>query len=47
MAEAAGLVFGVLGVSGLFTACIENFDIVVKARAFGEEFDLLCTLVSL
>jgi hypothetical protein len=46
MAEAvAGLVLGALGVAGLFTACIENFDIVVRARNFGEEFDLLCTQV--
>ncbi|KAH8886438.1 hypothetical protein GQ53DRAFT_658173, partial [Thozetella sp. PMI_491] len=47
MAEPVGIVLGVLGISGLFTACIENFDIVVRARNFGEEFDLLCTQLSL
>ncbi|KAF7554694.1 hypothetical protein G7Z17_g2699 [Cylindrodendrum hubeiense] len=41
--EAVGLVLGVLGISGLFTACIQNFDIVVNSRNFGQEFDLLCT----
>ncbi|KAK7971455.1 hypothetical protein PG989_016471 [Apiospora arundinis] len=43
MAEAAGLALGVLGIAGLFTSCIENFDIVVRAKDFGEDFDLLCT----
>ncbi|KAK0730974.1 prion-inhibition and propagation-domain-containing protein [Lasiosphaeris hirsuta] len=47
MAEVAGLALGVLGVAGLFKACIENFDIVVNAREFGEEFDLLCTELAL
>ncbi|KAK3362346.1 prion-inhibition and propagation-domain-containing protein [Lasiosphaeria hispida] len=47
MAEVAGLALGVLGVAGLFKACIENFDIVVNAREFSEEFDLLCTELSL
>lgn len=45
MAEAAGLALGVLGVAGLFKSCIENFDIVVSAQNFSEEFDLLCTEV--
>ena len=44
--EAAGLAIGVVGIAALFTTCIESFDIVVKAREFGEEFDLLCTQVS-
>ncbi|KAL8381677.1 hypothetical protein RB595_005793 [Gaeumannomyces hyphopodioides] len=43
MAEAAGLVVGVLGTTGLFKACIDNFDIVVRAKEFSEDFDLLCT----
>ncbi|KAK8004811.1 ubiquitin-conjugating enzyme E2-16 kDa [Apiospora arundinis] len=43
MAEVAGLALGVLGIAGLFTSCIENFDIVVRAKDFGEDFDLLCT----
>ena len=45
MAEPVGLALGVLGIAGLFASCIENFDIVVRARDFGEEFDLLCTQV--
>ncbi|KAK7906545.1 ubiquitin-conjugating enzyme E2-16 kDa [Apiospora marii] len=47
MAEVAGLALGVLGIAGLFTSCIENFDIIVRAKNFGEEFDLLCTQLSL
>ncbi|KAK3681144.1 prion-inhibition and propagation-domain-containing protein [Podospora appendiculata] len=47
MAEAAGLAIGILGILALFTSCIENFDIIVKAREFGDEFDLLCTQLSL
>lgn len=45
--EAAGLAIGVVGIASLFTTCIEAFDIVVRAREFGREFDLLCTQVSL
>jgi hypothetical protein len=45
MAEAVGLALGVIGLAGLFTSCIENFDIVVRAKGFGEDFDLLCTQV--
>ncbi|KAF4463424.1 heterokaryon incompatibility [Fusarium albosuccineum] len=30
--EAAGLVLGALGISGLFTACIQNFDIVLDLQ---------------
>ncbi len=43
--EVAGLVLGGLGIAGLFKACVENFDIVVRAKDFSEEFDLLCTQV--
>lgn len=46
MAEAAGLVLGALGIAGLFKSCVDNFDIVVRARDFSEEFDLLCTQVA-
>ncbi|KAK7972218.1 ubiquitin-conjugating enzyme E2-16 kDa- variant 1 [Apiospora saccharicola] len=45
MAEIVGLALGVLGIAGLFTSCIENFDIIVRAKDFGEDFDLLCTQV--
>ncbi|KAH7309219.1 prion-inhibition and propagation-domain-containing protein [Stachybotrys elegans] len=47
MAEVAGLVLGALGIAGLFTACIENFDIIVRARECSEEFELLCTQLAL
>lgn len=43
--EVAGLVLGTLGIAGLFKSCVENFDIVVRAKDFSEEFDLLCTQV--
>lgn len=43
--EPVGLAIGVLGIAGLFKSCIDNFDIVVKAREFGADFDLLCTQV--
>lgn len=46
MAEIAGLALGVVGIAGLFKSCIENFNIVVRAREFSEEFELLCTQVS-
>ncbi|KAK6839221.1 P-loop containing nucleoside triphosphate hydrolase [Apiospora arundinis] len=45
--EVAGLALGVLGIAGLFTSCIENFDIIVRAKDFGEDFDLMCTQLSL
>ncbi|KAI1099227.1 prion-inhibition and propagation-domain-containing protein [Jackrogersella minutella] len=47
IAEIAELALRVLGVAGLFTSCIENFDIVVRAREFSEEFELLCTQLAL
>ena len=43
--EPAGLVLGALGIAGLFKSCVDNFDIIVRAREFSEEFDLLCTEV--
>jgi len=46
-AEITGLVLGALGISGLFTACIENLDIVMRARHFERDFDLLCAKVIL
>jgi len=45
MAEAAGLVLGAVGVVGLFTTCIECFDIVIKGKNFSEEFEQMCALV--
>ncbi len=46
MAEIAGLALGVLGIAGLFKSCVENFDIVVRAREYSKEFERLCTIVS-
>ncbi|RYP65834.1 hypothetical protein DL769_006206 [Monosporascus sp. CRB-8-3] len=43
MAEIAGLTLSVLGIAGLFKACVDNFDIVVRAREFSQEFEYLCT----
>lgn len=43
--EPVGLAIGVLGIAGLFKSCIDNFDIIVKAREFGTDFDRLCTEV--
>jgi hypothetical protein len=45
MAELAGLTIGIFGIAGLFSACVENFDIVVRAKSFSDEFDFLCTQV--
>ncbi|KAI1337577.1 prion-inhibition and propagation-domain-containing protein [Xylariaceae sp. FL0016] len=44
MAEAVGLV---LGVAGLFSACVESFDIVARARDFSTDFELICTKLRL
>jgi hypothetical protein len=46
MAEVAGLVLGVIGISGLFSACMESFDIVVSGKNFSDDFEQLCALVS-
>ncbi|KAH7354198.1 hypothetical protein B0T11DRAFT_288216 [Plectosphaerella cucumerina] len=40
--EPVGLAFGVLGVSGLFVSCIQNFNIIVQTKTFSKDFDLLC-----
>lgn len=45
--EVAGLVLGAAGITALFSACIESFDIIVRSREFGNDFDLLCTQISL
>lgn len=43
--EVAGLAIGVVGLAGLFSACIESLDIVVNIQHFSEDFDLLCAQV--
>lgn len=47
MAEIAGLVFGAVGIAGLFSSCFECFDIVVAGKEFSEEYEQLFTLVDL
>jgi hypothetical protein len=46
MAEAVGLALGVVSVAGLFSTCIECFDIVVAGKDFSEDYEQLCALVS-
>ncbi|KAH6688812.1 prion-inhibition and propagation-domain-containing protein [Leptodontidium sp. MPI-SDFR-AT-0119] len=47
MAEIAGLILGAIGISGLFSACIESFDIVVSGKHFSDDYEQLCALFSL
>ena len=46
MAEVAGLVLGVIAISGLFSACIESFDVVISGKNFSNDYEQLCALVS-
>ncbi|KAK0715930.1 prion-inhibition and propagation-domain-containing protein [Lasiosphaeris hirsuta] len=39
--EVVGLVVGTLGLAGLVKACIDNFELVARARGFREDFDIL------
>ncbi|KAM0809736.1 putative Prion-inhibition and propagation HeLo domain-containing protein [Seiridium cardinale] len=41
MAEAAGLAFGVNGLAGLYSACIECFDAVQQGRHLGQDYGIL------
>jgi len=41
----AGLALSAISVAALFTTCIECFDIVVAARDFSEDYELLCAQV--
>ena len=41
----AGLALSAVSVAALFTTCVECFDIVVAAREFSEDYELLCTQV--
>jgi hypothetical protein len=43
--EVAGLALGAVGVAGLFTTCIECFDVVVAGKNFSEDYEQLCALV--
>ena len=39
--EVAGLVIGIAGLAGLFSTCLETFNIAVTARDFGHDFEVL------
>ena len=41
-AEAAGLAVGAVGLTALFTTCIDAFHIVLTAHEFGEDYEVLC-----
>ena len=43
----AGLALSAVSVAALFTTCIECFDIIVAGKNFSEDYEQLCTLVSL
>lgn len=45
MAEAAGLALGVLGVTALFSTCVEAFDIIISAKDCTKEYKQLSALV--
>jgi hypothetical protein len=47
MAEIVGLVLGVAGFTALFSTCIECSDIVVAGKAFSEDYEQFCALVSM
>ena len=41
--EVAGLAIGVAGLSGLFSACVDCFELVQRGRYLGKDFLLLET----
>ena len=43
----AGLVLSGVSVAALFTTCVDCFNIIVNAREFGLDYELLCTELSL
>lgn len=43
----AGLTLSAVSIAALFTTCIDCYSLVVAAREFGEEYELLCTELSL
>ena len=43
----AGLALSAISVASLFTTCIYCFNIVIKAREFGQEYEVLCASLSL
>jgi hypothetical protein len=43
----AGLALSAVSVAALFTTCIDCYSLVVAAREFGKDYELLCTELSL
>ena len=43
----AGLALSAISVAALFTTCIDCFNIIVNARDFSVDYELLCTELSL
>ena len=43
----AGLALSAVSVASLFTTCIDCYNLVVAARAFGHDYELLCTQLEL
>lgn len=43
----AGLALSAVSVAALFTSCIDCFNIVVAAKDFGRDYELLCTAISI
>lgn len=43
----AGLTLSAVSIAALFTTCVDCFNIVVSARDFGREYELLCTELAL
>lgn len=43
----AGLALSAVSVAALFTSCIDCFNIVVAAKDFGRDYELLCTALSI
>jgi hypothetical protein len=46
MAEVAGLTLGAVGITALFSTCIECLDIVVSVKDFSYEFEIQCAKAS-
>lgn len=43
----AGLAIGAVGLTALFTTCIDAFNVVIAAREFGHDFEILCADLAL
>ena len=45
--EATGLAIGAIGLTALFTTCIDTFNIVITAREFGRDYEIICADLAL